>query len=71
MTPYFRSYAANFNRIRLLEMIDYREPQLSRREMQHLPTMRAQERELGVFFRPEFAAAPEAQRSFVGKNSRI
>jgi hypothetical protein len=25
MTPYFRSYVANFNRIRLLELIDYRE----------------------------------------------
>lgn len=27
MTSHFLSYAANFNRIRLLEMIDYREPQ--------------------------------------------
>lgn len=34
MTPYFRSYAANFNRVRLLEMIDYREPPPQRREMQ-------------------------------------
>jgi hypothetical protein len=33
MTPYFRSYAANFNRVRLLEMIDYREPTPQRREM--------------------------------------
>jgi hypothetical protein len=34
MTPYFRSYAANFNRVRLLEMIDYREPSPQRHEMQ-------------------------------------
>lgn len=71
MTPYFRSYAANFNRIRLLEMIDYREPQLSRRKMQHLPTMRAQEREIGVFFRPQFAEEPESTAIFAGNNSRI
>lgn len=36
MTPYFRSYAANFNRIRLLEMIDYSEPTPRRREMLRL-----------------------------------
>lgn len=56
MTPYFRSYAANFNRIRLLEMIDYREPQTSRREMQHLPTICAQEREIRAFSDMQFAA---------------
>lgn len=56
MTPYFRSYAANFNRIRLLEMIDYREPQTSRREMQHSPTICAREREIRVFSNLKFVA---------------
>jgi hypothetical protein len=36
MTPYFRSYAANFHRVRLLEMIDYRELPLRRHEMKPL-----------------------------------
>ncbi|CCB65832.1 protein of unknown function [Hyphomicrobium sp. MC1] len=56
MTPYFRSYAANFNRIRLLEMIDYREPQTSRREMQQLPRICAQERENRAFSDLQFVA---------------
>ncbi len=33
MTTHFLSYAANFNRIRLLEMIDYREQQSRRDEL--------------------------------------
>lgn len=56
MTPYFRSYAANFNRIRLLEMIDYREPQTSRREIQHLSMTCVPQREIAAFLRPQFAA---------------
>jgi hypothetical protein len=62
MTPYFRSYAANFNRIRLLEMIDYREPRTSRREMQHLPMTGAQQREIDVFLQRQFAARSKRSR---------
>jgi hypothetical protein len=60
MTSHFLSYAANFNRIRLLEMIDYREPQSRLDELrQRLIADIARERGRYARLSPETSALNE------------
>jgi hypothetical protein len=59
VTSHFSSYAANFNRIRLLEMIDYREPQVSQQDASEI---RAVGRKW--CFRGEIDELLNAERSF-------